>query len=142
MSHTTYFLFVSVLTLSHVYFVTSSFDPYWIQVIDGNIEHLAAHVYSTEDDLGNKTMTVKDAFHWNFRMNLRETTKFVGEFLWLDDDNTVLRKATFNVFDHAVARECGRSIIKQHKCFWLVTTNGFFFSKDNPISWVSTYNWS
>ncbi|MFS7902704.1 putative plant self-incompatibility S1 [Helianthus anomalus] len=107
MSHTTYFLFLCVLTLSHVYIVTSSFQPYIVPIINANIEHLVAHVYSKDNDLGNKTMTVKDAFHWNFRMNLRETTSFAGECFWMDDDNTVLKKANFEVFNKDVATDCG-----------------------------------
>ncbi|MFS7902705.1 putative plant self-incompatibility S1 [Helianthus anomalus] len=89
-------------------------------------------------------MTIKDAFHWNFRMNLRETTSFAGEFFWMDDDNTVLKKANFEVFNKDVAIDCGQSILNEHKCFWLVTTNGFLFSKDNPVStgWTLKHNWS
>lgn len=122
----------------------SSFERYTVQVIDGNIESLAAHVYSSDDDLGNKTMVPNDAFHWNFRMNIGGTTKFVGEFFQLDEEGTPMKKAVFNVFDKDVASDCGRNIIKENKCFWLVTTNGFFFAKNKPISsgWAPKHQWS
>ncbi|KAK1410750.1 hypothetical protein QVD17_37289 [Tagetes erecta] len=143
MACTMQFLFLLVLTSYHFYFGTSSFESYEIQVIDGNIENLVAHVFSKDNDLGNKTMTIKDAFHWSFRRDYDESTMFTGEFFWTSDDGTETRKTSFPVFDNDVAKDCGQSILKDHKCFWLVTSVGFYFSKDDPVStgWELKHNW-
>ncbi|KAL8209399.1 hypothetical protein R6Q57_006131 [Mikania cordata] len=142
------FLVVLVIAFSHVSFVASSnskivnsFESYTVQIIDGSIENLLAHIASKDTDLGNKKMTINGVFQWSFRRNFHDTTLFRGEFLWLDVDDTPLREVDFNVFDKNVAKECGQSILIDHKCFWLVNATGFYFSKDTPGNWVYKYHW-
>lgn len=134
-------LLVLFVTLYHVYFVTASLELYTMQVIDGNIKNLVAHISSNNKDFGNKSMTIHDAFHWSFRRDIDEMTRFRGEFLWMNPDNTVYRRANFHVFDNDVAVDCGESRLKDNKCFWLVTNTGFYFAKGKPAGWVLMFNW-
>ncbi|KAL8239727.1 hypothetical protein R6Q59_016294 [Mikania micrantha] len=113
------FLVVLVIAFSHVSFVASSnskivnsFESYTVQIIDGSIENLLAHIASKDTDLGNKKMTINGVFQWSFRRNFDDTTLFRGEFFWLDVDDTPLREVDFNVFDKNVAKEC----VMDHHC--------------------------
>ncbi|MFS7970325.1 putative plant self-incompatibility S1 [Helianthus anomalus] len=135
------FLFLLVLASYHIYFVTSSFETYTVEVIDGKIEHLMFHIASKDTDFGNKTMTINGTFRWKFRRNFDESTLYRGEFFWMNADGTPLQEVDFNIFNKDVARECGQSILVDHKCFWLVTDTGFYFAKDTPGNWVFKYKW-
>nr|XP_043626147.1 S-protein homolog 2-like [Erigeron canadensis] len=163
-----YYIFLIVLSTFHVYFVTSigpdvnnllkpsnlipdvvnsfrpitSFEPYTVQVIDSRVDQLVVHVFSADDDLGNKTLGINDAFHWNFRMNSPETTSYKGEFFWMNPDGTPLKEVDFIVFDKNVAVECGQNIFKTNRCFWNVTDAGFYFAKDDPSNWKLKYSWN
>ncbi|KAL8258770.1 hypothetical protein R6Q59_026723 [Mikania micrantha] len=139
MGLTNNFLLVLLLTLYHVYFVAAGLEPYTINVIDGKINHLVAHISSNDKDFGNKSMTIHDTFKWNFRRDVGEMIRFRGEFFWMNPDNTVYKEANFHVFDNDVAVDCGESRLKVNKCSWLVTDTGFYFAKG--IRWVFIYNW-
>lgn len=102
---------------------------------------MVAHISSKDTDFGNKTMTINDAFRWNFRRNFDESTMFRGEFFWMNPDGSVYREVDFHVFDKDVAAECGQSIVKDHKCFWMVDDVGFYFARDAPYGWLLKYNW-
>lgn len=141
MARTTIFLFLCVLSLYHVCFVTSSLEPYTVKVIDGKIKNLVAHISSNNKDFGNRTMTLGNKFEWSFRRDADEMTRFRGEFFWMSPKNTVYREANFHVFDNDVAVECGESRLKSNTCLWLVTETGFYFSKGKPSGWVFMYHW-
>ncbi|GJR39907.1 plant self-incompatibility protein S1 family protein, partial [Tanacetum coccineum] len=88
-------LFLLLLTLYHGYSVTSSnvhevnaFERFDVFVLNDDIENLVVHVFSKDNDLGNKTMTVKTRFDWKFREAVGDSTVFEGEFYWKNPDNT------------------------------------------------------
>ncbi|GJY39854.1 plant self-incompatibility protein S1 family protein [Tanacetum coccineum] len=101
MTCTLHSLFLLVLTLYHGYSVTSSnvnaFEGFNVTVMDADIENLVVHVFSKDNDLGNKTMTVKTKFDWKFREAVGDSTVFKGEFFWKNADNVVIPENSFEV---------------------------------------------
>lgn len=142
------FLFFVVLMLCVIYSVSSStsgvvnsWEPYTMYIIDSEIQNLIVHVHSKDNDLGNHTMTIRDTFHWEFRMNFGETTEFSGKFYWMMTDNQVYREVAFPVFNNQIAAECGNKLVKTNKCFWLVKYDGFYLSKGSPSDGRLKYSW-
>ncbi|KAI3780503.1 hypothetical protein L2E82_10484 [Cichorium intybus] len=139
--------FLIVLMLCVISFVSSSnsgeiniLEPYTVHIIDWEIANLIVHVQSKDNDLGNHTMTIHDAFHWKFRRNFGETTEFIGNFYWMTLDNQVYQEVDFQVFNNDIADECGNKLSENH-CYWFVTTVGFYFAKGSPSGWVLKYTW-
>lgn len=148
MSRTSHCLFLLVLTLSHGYSITSSnvpvvnaFERFDVFVLNQDIENLIVHVYSKDNDLGNKTMTVQTRFDWKFRESVGDSTVFEGEFYWLNPNNTYKNTLHFNVFDKKIAAQCGQNIFIERKCFWFVNKIGFYFAKDEPKGMKLIYRW-
>ncbi|GKB50699.1 plant self-incompatibility protein S1 family protein [Tanacetum coccineum] len=127
MTRTSHSLLLLVITLYHGYSVTSSnvnaFEGFNVTVMDADIENLVVHVFSKDNDLGNKTMTVKTKFDWKFREAVGDSTVFKGEFFWKNADNIVVNSLFFNVFDKKVAAQCGQNIFVERKCFCPIAPN-------------------
>ncbi|XP_071687117.1 S-protein homolog 29-like [Rutidosis leptorrhynchoides] len=112
-----------------------------MEVLDKDIEKLIGHIYSKDNDLGNQTFTGNVGYRWKFRRNIDETTLFKGHFFWIDNVGVPARQAVIDLFDNKVAAECGQSLLHDHKCFWLVAKDGFYFAKNSPDNWEFKYPW-
>ncbi|MFS7902741.1 putative plant self-incompatibility S1 [Helianthus anomalus] len=142
------YLLVIVLTLCPFCCVTSSshdrinaFEPYFLQIIDGDIEFLTTHCRSSNDDFGNKTMTIHSSFSWKFRRNIGETTRFVCMFWWKTADGLIYKETEFDVFNQQIGDECGKNLFRTNRCFWSVTQSGFYFAKGQPSNWMFKHSW-
>ena len=87
--------------------------------MDGEIDNLKAHCKSGDDDIGEKSLTVPQYFHWTFRMNIIGSTRFDCNFRWMADENTVLKDKTFDVFNIRIMYRCGERF-DVNNCYWLV----------------------
>lgn len=94
------------------------------------------HCRSKDDDLGTQFLYPgPEGFHWHFKENLVQTTKFKCEFV------RNLKAKTFNVFESDVlSRKCrGRGDI----CYWLVREDGFYFANYiNPFPYDLKFMYS
>ncbi|PWA37856.1 plant self-incompatibility protein S1 family [Artemisia annua] len=116
---------------------------YTVFVMDGEIDNLKAHCRSGDDDIGEKSLTVPQYFHWTFRMNIIGSTRFICNFRWMADENTVLKDKTFDVFNIRIMYRCGERF-DVNNCYWLVRKDGFYFAKDDkpfPDGWQLLFNW-
>nr|GEW53639.1 ABC transporter C family member 13 [Tanacetum cinerariifolium] len=125
MTRTSHSLFLLVLTFYHGYSVTSSnvnaFEGFNVTIMNAEIENLVVHVYSKDNDFGNKTLTVKTKLDWKFREAIGDSTVFKGEFFWENVDYILVKSFFFNVFDKNVAAQCGQNLFIERKCFCLTS---------------------
>ncbi|KAK4366764.1 hypothetical protein RND71_014644 [Anisodus tanguticus] len=115
------FSFLFILSFNGVLSINSNapLTRYQIWIANDLSNALFLHCWSKSNDLGTHFINYGDGFHWHFRENLWQSTKYKCEFVW----NT--KTITFNVFDRGLSGKCrGRGDI----CYWLVTENGFYFA--------------
>ncbi|XP_047342814.1 S-protein homolog 3-like [Impatiens glandulifera] len=103
--------------------------------IISEVNTLKVRCKSKDDDLGNRTLTQGNEFMWKFKENAYGTTLFFCHFYWN------AKEARFNVFDGAVKDNCSmRKFLPNYHCFWKVTDNAFYISKNN-MKYTLLYTW-
>lgn len=91
---------------------------------------LRIHCASGDDDLGNHTLYYLQNFHWQFRINFWLTTRFFCHFWW---DN---KQRVFDVFYAGWHEFCEDpdSFDDINLCYWVVKTDGFYFTNKRQFS--------
>ena len=120
--------------------VINGLEPYRLEIIS-EINVLVAHCRSKDTDFGEKILIINDAFHWEFRRNIGETTKYSCKLTWMADGKIFKEFDNFEVFNNHIAEECGKKLTKTNNCFWSISQAGFSFAKDNPSNWVLKQGW-
>ncbi|MFS7962395.1 putative plant self-incompatibility S1 [Helianthus anomalus] len=146
--------FFSIFLLFHISIIlkanttpsNKAISPYRITITNRDIPEVVVGC----DDLGGDTLSPGNSFSWRFRMNLLSTNQYNCRFYWLDDKTHEIQNYnTFTVFNEDFTQPdlCGIDIFfRTTRCYWYVTQNGFYFSKNNgsfPSSeWRMMYGWN
>jgi len=136
------FSFLFILSLSGVVATNSTKSPlahYEIWIVSDlpiGTNPLFFRCWSRHSDLGSHFLNPDpEGFHWRFRQDLWESTRYQCEFVW------ITKTLTFYVFDQGLSDKCeGRGNI----CYWLVRENGFYFANyvnPFPSDLKQLYSW-
>ncbi|KAL7209790.1 hypothetical protein ACSBR1_031369 [Camellia fascicularis] len=96
--------------------VLADFTRYWVYILSAvldNSTQLLIQCQSKDDDLGYHYLSNGQDFHWHFRMNFFQTTRFFCQFQWNSKD-TILE-----VFFVTLARYC-ETPMEPWICVWVV----------------------
>ncbi|KAK6791877.1 hypothetical protein RDI58_010958 [Solanum bulbocastanum] len=119
--------FLFVLSLNGVIAATNSskgalsrYQVWVVSALPSGTDPLFLHCWSSDDDLGTHFLPPgPHGFHWHFRENISQSTKFKCEFVWIN------KNIAFYVFDKHLSGKCkGRGGI----CYWLVMETAFYFA--------------
>ncbi|KAK6791963.1 hypothetical protein RDI58_011044 [Solanum bulbocastanum] len=117
--------FLFILSLSGIVATASTKGPLtryqiWIASdLPNGTNPLFVHCWSKDNDLGTHFLNPgPEGYHWHFRENIWQTTKYKCEFVW------VTKTITFYVFESDSDKCRGRGDI----CYWLVREDGFYFA--------------
>ncbi|KAJ0790078.1 putative plant self-incompatibility S1 [Helianthus annuus] len=114
---------------------------YWTVYIYNEIsDPISVHVQSGDDDLGNRTLALKENENWSFCEAITLKTLYYAHFYW----NSKI--AFFDVFDNDSSnRYCTPWKYKvNRRCVWLVREDGFYLGQDVtpfPIGWTKLHDW-
>lgn len=102
-----------------------------------NTHKLSFRCQSKDNDLGNHTLSVAQSFSWKFCGNFMATTRFFCHFYW------ETKNIAFDVFE---LKDIGQKCVKTGNCYWLVISDGFFFSiyELDPYfspEWLKRHDW-
>ncbi|OVA18538.1 Plant self-incompatibility S1 [Macleaya cordata] len=100
------------------------FDPITVWVyneLDPNTP-LTIHCKSKDDDLGERTLSYKQEFHWDFNINFQKTTLFWCNMWWYDS-NRHLVQASHDVYK--VKRDYRKKC--RLDCFWHIRKDGWYY---------------
>lgn len=94
-------------------------------IIQKNAAPLKVHCQSKDNDLGYHILPFARDLDWSFRANFWATTRFYCHFWW------GRKQRAFDVFYDGWSEFCDApkdSIDNRNYCFWVVRTDGFYFS--------------
>lgn len=121
-------------------------EPYRIFVTDRDIPTMIFQCPPGGDERGLDILTPRKTITWHFRRNFWETTRFDCNFYWLKGNNEVEKSITVAVFNKRIAKMCGENLFHMNRCYWIVSKDGFYLSKDNGTfpnenDWQVVYTW-
>ncbi|KAK4717064.1 hypothetical protein R3W88_015402 [Solanum pinnatisectum] len=96
------------------------YEVHVIDALPNNNIPLKFHCFSGDDDLGFHYPKVGDDFHFKFRMNIVESTRFSCRFWW---DN---KEKAFDVFNRILIINHCSGDFPTRFCYWKVQNDGFY----------------
>ncbi|KAJ0860530.1 putative plant self-incompatibility S1 [Helianthus annuus] len=140
-------LFFSVFLLFHLCSVMKAttqpsskwLEPYRVTITNQDVPVVLLRC----DDLDASLLKPGNSTSWKFRKNFWESNKYGCRFYWVDDNFVLQKQAEFTVFDDEVANKlCGTDGYNMNRCYWYVTRDGFYYSKNDGSDWNLLHGWN
>lgn len=110
------------------------FQKFYVHILNGfQNETFIAHCRSKDDDLGFRQILVGSEFQWHFRINFKNTTRFLCTFTWFGGSRSFTAFWTGYSF---LVDYCGNN-----DCIWKAQEDGIYVYHSRDHEYQFIYKW-